>query len=134
MSDPKHVSGAALDRCLCVHAEQNAFITAARFGIRVDGSTLYSTQSPCFSCLKEAVQAGVDRIVYKVWYHAKYSPALQSQYRALYELLSDGEPTRFEALGGKRPPTEEDGQPDPYEDEPGAQVMEPPSTADSSGL
>lgn len=34
MSDPTHVSGAALDRCICVHAEQNAIVTAARFGIR----------------------------------------------------------------------------------------------------
>jgi dCMP deaminase len=37
MSDQGHVSGQALDRCICVHAEQNAFITAARFGIRVEG-------------------------------------------------------------------------------------------------
>jgi dCMP deaminase len=57
MSDPSHTAGRALDRCVCVHAEQNAFITAARFGIAVEGATVYTTWSPCFSCLKEAVQA-----------------------------------------------------------------------------
>jgi len=38
MSDSHHVPGAGLDRCVCVHAEQNAFITAARFGISLDGA------------------------------------------------------------------------------------------------
>jgi dCMP deaminase len=46
MSDPAHVSGAALDRCICVHAEQNAFITAARFGSSVQKSTLYQLRAP----------------------------------------------------------------------------------------
>lgn len=61
MSDPTHVS-VALDRCICVHAEQNAIVTAARFGIRVQDATLYTTQSPCFGCLKESLQAGISRI------------------------------------------------------------------------
>jgi dCMP deaminase len=72
-------SGQGLDRCLCVHAEQNALLTAARFGIAVDGSTLYSTTQPCFGCLKEALQSGVDRIVYAEPY-AKYEPLIKEQY------------------------------------------------------
>ena len=76
MSDPEHTSGKSLDRCICVHAEQNAFLTAARFGIALEGATLYSTQSPCFGCLKEAVQIGIGRVVYTHWYRAKYSPKL----------------------------------------------------------
>ena len=59
MSDADHVPGRALDRCICVHAEQNALLQAARFGVRAEGSTLYATLSPCFGCLKEALQAGV---------------------------------------------------------------------------
>jgi dCMP deaminase len=65
MSDEGHTAGASLDRCICVHAEQNALLTAARFGIRVDRAVLYVTLSPCFGCLKEAIQAGVTRIVYE---------------------------------------------------------------------
>jgi dCMP deaminase len=34
------------DVCICVHAEQNALITAARFGIPVEGAIAYSTMRP----------------------------------------------------------------------------------------
>ena len=125
MTDQQHVPGAALDRCICVHAEQNAFITAARFGIRVDGATLYTTSSPCFSCLKEAVQVGVKRVVYNEWYPAKYSPALQRQYRDLYMHLADDDPTRFEMTGGGVPPIAAAGQPDSYASR-GSSSLEPP--------
>lgn len=61
-TDP--LSGANYDTCLCVHAEQNAFIAAARHGVRVEGGTLYTSRRPCFNCLKEAIQAGIKRIAY----------------------------------------------------------------------
>ncbi|MGH8983991.1 MAG: deoxycytidylate deaminase [Acidimicrobiia bacterium] len=129
MSDPAHRAGQALDRCVCVHAEQNAFITAARFGNAVEGATLYTTWSPCFSCLKEAVQAGVRRVVYRTWYRAEYSLDIADQYRRLYERLSEGDATRFEALGGGRPQVEEEGPPDPYAAEGGETVaLEPPGS------
>ena len=68
MTDPDHVPGRALDRCICVHAEQNALLAAARFGMRAEGSVLYATLSPCFGCLKEAIQVGVRRVVYELEY------------------------------------------------------------------
>lgn len=117
VSDPAHRSGQALDRCLCVHAEQNALLTAARYGVRVQGATLYTTLSPCLGCLKEALQAGVARLVYESWYPAHYSDDLQRQYWGLADHLSGGEPKNFEALGGGRAPEEEEGQPDPYAEE-----------------
>jgi dCMP deaminase len=117
MSDPSHTAGQALDRCICVHAEQNAFITAARYGIHVEGATLYTTLSPCFGCLKEAVQAGVERVVYRDWYPAKYTDPLKVQYRELVEHLTDRERTRFEVLGGgDAPPLATDAPPDTFEE------------------
>lgn len=56
--------GQKYDLCICVHAEQNALLTAARHGIHTADTTIYTTLAPCFSCLKEALQAGVVRIVY----------------------------------------------------------------------
>jgi dCMP deaminase len=50
--------------CICVHAEQNALLSAARFGIAVEGSILYTTWQPCFSCTKEMLQAGVIGVRY----------------------------------------------------------------------
>jgi dCMP deaminase len=65
---PEVMEGKALDICLCVHAEQNAILSAARHGIAVAESVLYVTHQPCFVCLKEAVQAGVRQIIYlKSW-------------------------------------------------------------------
>jgi dCMP deaminase len=131
MSDPQHQSGQALDRCVCVHAEQNAILTAARFGIRVQDATLYTTQSPCMGCLKEAYQAGVVRIVYKSWYPAKYNDALRRQYEDLADHLAEHDATRFEPLGGAPAPVTSEGQPDPYEDESGqATELKPPFQPD----
>jgi dCMP deaminase len=98
MSDPTHVAGAALDRCICVHAEQNAMLAAARYGIRIDGSTLYTTLNPCFGCLKEAIQAGINRIVYGAEYHAEYSEPVKASgidlpLGYLDEAIRVGEPT-----------------------------------------
>jgi dCMP deaminase len=62
--DPKVLSGTQLDRCICVHAEENALISAARFGIRVEGAECYVTHEPCLSCTKLIIQAHVARVVY----------------------------------------------------------------------
>lgn len=127
MSDASHTAGAGLDRCICVHAEQNVFMSAARFGIALEGATLYTTMSPCFSCLKEAVQVGIQRVVYDAWYAAEYSPPIARQYVRLYEHLMAGEPSNFEALGGGRPTLEPEGQPDAYaEAGPATVAVEPP--------
>jgi dCMP deaminase len=54
-----YAAGRGYDVCICVHAEQNALLQAARLGYSVQGAHLYSTLRPCFGCLKEAYQAGV---------------------------------------------------------------------------
>ena len=41
----------------------NAFLQAARHGIRIDRATLYITNHPCALCSKMAINAGVKRIV-----------------------------------------------------------------------
>lgn len=87
-----------LDLCVCVHAEANAMITAARLGHRITGATLYTSHKPCFTCLKEAVQARIGRIVYLKDYKPTDSPSLLVQYEELAEYLRDGELRRFEQL------------------------------------
>jgi len=82
--DGKYPSGTAYDLCICVHAEQNVLLTAARFGIAVEGATLYTTMQPCFGCAKELKQAAIQRIVYK---HA-WSP---SDADAEMDLMKKGE-------------------------------------------
>ena len=60
----QYPSGTGYDLCICVHAEQNALLAAARFGIAVQGSTVYSTMRPCFGCTKEMLQAQVNEVYY----------------------------------------------------------------------
>lgn len=47
-----------------IHAEMNALMFAAKYGISVDGCTMYVTHQPCDQCLKNTYQAGIKRIVY----------------------------------------------------------------------
>jgi dCMP deaminase len=56
--------GVGYDVCVCIHAEQNTLLTAARFGISVEGSILYSTVRPCFDCTKSLLQAKIQGIRY----------------------------------------------------------------------
>jgi len=52
------------------HAEQNAIAQAARFGVGLDGATLYCKMVLCHVCAKMAVTAGIKRVVAENDYHA----------------------------------------------------------------
>jgi dCMP deaminase len=75
-------SGTGYDLCVCVHAEQNALLAAARFGIAVEGGTMYTTMRPCFGCTKEMLQARITEVYYlHDWVHP------QGDKQALYAQL-----------------------------------------------
>ena len=57
-------SGSHLEECLCVHAEQNAICQAALYGISLEGATVYITLSPCLTCAKLMINAGISEVVY----------------------------------------------------------------------
>ena len=81
-------SGTGYDLCICVHAEQNALLSSARFGIAVEGATIYSTMQPCFGCGKELLQAKVKRIVHlHQWTPSDVDPEMDSQKKAEYDKL-----------------------------------------------
>lgn len=82
-------SGAGYDLCICVHAEQNALLAAARFGIAVEGSTMYTTMRPCFGCTKEMLQAHVAAVRYlHDWAHP--DERTQAEYERLQARLPGG--------------------------------------------
>ena len=56
-------SGQRHELCRGLHGEENAILQAARYGIRIDGATLYSTHVPCVLCTKMIINAGIRRIV-----------------------------------------------------------------------
>jgi dCMP deaminase len=85
----KYGSGKAYDVCICVHAEQNALLTAARFGIPTTGSVLYTTTRPCFGCTKELLQANVQAVYFlHDWTYP--DPALHAEYEKIQNRIPKG--------------------------------------------
>lgn len=51
-----------------IHGEANAIIQAARNGVMLENSALYTTASPCWPCFKLISNSGIKRIVYGEFY------------------------------------------------------------------
>ena len=66
-----HEDGSQSKHCIrTTHAEQNAIVQAARFGISTEGATLYCKMTPCYACAKMIISAGITRVVAENDYHA----------------------------------------------------------------
>lgn len=66
-----HKDGSETMHCIrTTHAEQNAIAHAARTGVKLDGGTLYCKMTPCYTCAKIILNAGIQRIVVQKDYHA----------------------------------------------------------------
>jgi dCMP deaminase len=66
-----HEDGTQTEHCTrTTHAEQNAIVQAARLGISIDRGTLYCTMTPCATCAKIIINAGIQRVVCEKKYHA----------------------------------------------------------------
>jgi dCMP deaminase len=77
-----------------VHAEANAILQAARNGVAVAGSEIYTTASPCWPCFKLIANAGIARVYYGEFYRDEKSIAVARE--AGIELVDLGKD------GGKR--------------------------------
>jgi dCMP deaminase len=60
--------GTRLDECLCSHGEENAITQAAYHGVSVRGGTVYSTFSPCLTCTKMIINAGIEEVIFNADY------------------------------------------------------------------
>jgi dCMP deaminase len=58
-------SGERHEICRGLHAEQNAIIQAAVFGIAIKDAILYVTNTPCVVCAKMLINAGVMEIIFE---------------------------------------------------------------------
>jgi len=72
------------------HAEQNAICEAARMGIALDGGTLYCKMTPCYTCAKMIINAGIKKVICAQDYHAgTRSKEIFKQAGLEYILLDD---------------------------------------------
>jgi len=56
-------AGERHELCRGLHAEQNALLQAALYGISLKEATLYCTNQPCIICAKMLINAGIKEIV-----------------------------------------------------------------------
>lgn len=47
-----------------VHAEANALLQCAKFGVATDGAEMYVTHYPCLQCCKQIIQSGIKAVYY----------------------------------------------------------------------
>lgn len=72
-------SGTRHETCFAVHAEQNAIAQAARFGVSVEGATIYVTHQPCTICTKMIINSGITKVIYKHGYPDDFSLELLNE-------------------------------------------------------
>lgn len=73
---------------LAVHAEANAIVYAARYGIPLSGSTLYTTMAPCYACALLIISAGIVRVVASSPYRKADGPELLAQSGIQYVMTA----------------------------------------------
>ena len=47
-----------------IHAEINAILQCAKFGVPTEGAEIYVTHFPCLNCCKTIIQSGISKIYY----------------------------------------------------------------------
>ena len=72
-------SGQRHEICRGLHAEQNAIIQAAKYGIDIRGSKIYVNTQPCVVCAKMIINAGIDEIIYQNPYDDELSLELLNE-------------------------------------------------------
>ncbi len=74
-----------------LHAEQNALLQAAKFGISCDGATMYVTCQPCNACAKMVINGGISRVIYEGDYPDDFSKELFRESNMEVLRFRDGE-------------------------------------------
>ena len=72
---------------LAIHAEMNAIAQAAKYGISIQGATLYVTHKPCISCLKTILATGMTKIIYAKDFQESDEKKAFREYLLFYGLI-----------------------------------------------
>ncbi len=78
-------SGERQELCRGLHAEQNAIIQAALYGVPVAGSTIYITCQPCITCVKMLINCKVTRIVTRNEYPDEFARKMLAESGIRYD-------------------------------------------------
>jgi dCMP deaminase len=95
-------SGERHELCRATHAEQNAIVQAALFGVSIKDSTMYSTTQPCILCTKLIINAGIKKIVVKDSYPDKMSRQMLREAKVKIQIYREDRPTKFKGRQKRR--------------------------------
>ena len=80
-------SGQRHELCRGIHAEQNAIIQAAVYGVSITGATIYISHSPCVLCAKMIINAGIRNVKYLEGYPDEASLEILNEAGVIVEKL-----------------------------------------------
>jgi dCMP deaminase len=83
-------SGERQELCRGLHAEQNAILQAAAFGVSLKGGDCYCTHQPCVTCAKMLINAGIKRVVFLGDYPDELSLEMLKEAKITLERLEIG--------------------------------------------
>jgi len=84
-------SGERHELCRALHAEQNAILQAALYGVSIQGATVYCTTHPCVMCAKMIINAGMKEVVITKSYPDQLAAELMAEAGVKVRYYSDGD-------------------------------------------
>ncbi|MEK0325034.1 MAG: dCMP deaminase family protein [Nitrosopumilus sp.] len=72
-----------------VHAEANAIVFAAKYGLQLSDATLYCNYSPCKACSQLIINSGIIEIVFQKEYRVREGLLLMQQADIMIRQLDD---------------------------------------------
>ncbi|PRO65083.1 ComE operon protein 2 [Alkalicoccus urumqiensis] len=88
-----------------IHAEVNAIMQCAKFGVATDGAEMYVTHFPCLNCCKSIIQAGIKKLYYAADYknhpfaeNLFQEAGVETEQVELEEMMMDTNPSEKRAF------------------------------------
>ncbi len=89
-------SGERHELCRATHAEQNAIVQAALFGVSIKDGIMYSTTQPCILCTKLIINAGIKKIVIKDSYPDRMSMQMLKEAKVNLQVYKVGSKATYQ--------------------------------------
>ncbi len=70
-----------------VHAEKNAILQCAKYGIACNEATIYINTFPCWNCFQSIINSGIIEIYYKSEYNASFKTYVMQYINKMNILL-----------------------------------------------
>ncbi len=80
-------SGVYSAPCTCAHAEENAIVQAAYNGTATKGAVIYTTFTPCNTCARMIINAGIKEVISKINYPDDFGTRLLKEAGVRLRLL-----------------------------------------------